>query len=576
MKTQILLMITVLLSGGVFGQAFQKTIYNPEKHFNHYSIENIEGGYICVGTLFGKDNNDIHIISLSNEGDVLWERVIDRTEDDRGLDVLVDPSNDIILTGYISPGGVGSSNLYVAKLDIGGDLIGDRSLINTPQVGSPVLMTAGSNIIYSKEEEQYIVGGIITDKMVQPLDYNYCLLVSFDLSLNILETNKIFAGSGFQSINDIVEVRDGYFITGGLKRPDNRQGVLAAVVDYELDITKNFSFDDLKADKHIGVSVLYDEGSDDIYLMSNNSAYHNPQITTIHNVSDNYDWCTSDISYTSYLLVLDDRGSFLPAGYKLEPSLTNPDYLVASGYFKKRESDYGESGTTAWMVEFDKETGGLKLGMEWAIAPSVGFMDQEDVLSEYRFNAPLYYNQEMMTKRNDERGYVMITPRLIRKRYSLELMTTNINKVDGCFNKIEFRPKQLELRFECIDQSNIDFVQYAPELSIREIENEYAVVCKEGYYPKRRDALSTHELEAENTLMVYPNPANKLLTVEFPDGAENGKIEVIDLAGKVVIQNDMNATTIELNIETLENGIYFIKYSTLNGEVYKSKFVKSN
>ncbi len=578
MKTQILLLISVLFTGNIFGQGFQRTIYNPEKDFNHYSIENTKAGYVCVGTLFGEENNDIHIVNLRHDGQILWERIIDETKDDRGLDVAVDVKNNIVLTGYISPGGPGFPNLYIAKMDLSGNYIGDRSIVNVPPSWGHESMTAGTNIIYSKKTETYIVGGIIASKFERPLQYNRALITEFDLNLNLLNQKRIFTGSKFQSINDIQAVPEGYFITGGIARLGNRQGVLAAIVDFDLDLVKNFSFDDFTEGKHLGASIVYDGKKDDIYVLSNNETYSNPQVTRLKEVSNEMTWCDdNDIRGNSYLLEIDDNGDYKAAGFKLEKCVWNDKHLIASGYFQKRSSDYGKSGTIAWIIEFDKITGARVSGMEWTISPANGFTDQGGVLSEYRFSSPLYYTQEMFVPRNDRKGYVIIAPRLIDNKYSLELLTTSFMNVTDCFKELRFRPIDLDLRYECIDQADIDFNQNTPKSYLKKIENKEEIFCNANYTSKSKaEPIVSESLNSNQSITVYPNPANDNISIQLPNGTEKGKIEVINLTGKIILQKDVNTSNFELKIENLENGLYFIRFNTTNGEVHEGKFIKAN
>jgi len=65
---------------------------------------------------------------------------------------------------------------------------------------------------------------------------------------------------------------------------------------------------------------------------------------------------------------------------------------------------------------------------------------------------------------------------------------------------------------------------------------------------------------------VYPNPANSIMYVHFKlTNAENIKVEIFTLQGKIVQGSDENAkignNVLKFNIDNLENGAYFIKIS---------------
>jgi hypothetical protein len=73
---------------------------------------------------------------------------------------------------------------------------------------------------------------------------------------------------------------------------------------------------------------------------------------------------------------------------------------------------------------------------------------------------------------------------------------------------------------------------------------------------------------AANEISVYPNPANEFLTVSF--GSLEGKksIAVYDVSGRLVIEKNADADTVQLNVLEITKGSYFIK--VLNDKVVVS------
>ena len=74
---------------------------------------------------------------------------------------------------------------------------------------------------------------------------------------------------------------------------------------------------------------------------------------------------------------------------------------------------------------------------------------------------------------------------------------------------------------------------------------------------------------------VYPNPSAGNFTILANQTFT--KIDVYDLTGKLVdsTQNSGKSNTLEMNLSTLNNGIYFINAETVNGAVSKSKIIIS-
>jgi len=68
---------------------------------------------------------------------------------------------------------------------------------------------------------------------------------------------------------------------------------------------------------------------------------------------------------------------------------------------------------------------------------------------------------------------------------------------------------------------------------------------------------------------VYPNPTGGVLTVELANGADKN-IQVTDVTGRVVLNKTGKNERIEMNLNTLSNGIYYVRIQSENAvEVIK-------
>jgi len=75
---------------------------------------------------------------------------------------------------------------------------------------------------------------------------------------------------------------------------------------------------------------------------------------------------------------------------------------------------------------------------------------------------------------------------------------------------------------------------------------------------------SVDEINAYINLQVFPNPATNNLNISFdlPKGNDNVWIEVLDLTGKVILNENMSDSQISLDIASLESGSYLLKISS--------------
>ena len=72
-------------------------------------------------------------------------------------------------------------------------------------------------------------------------------------------------------------------------------------------------------------------------------------------------------------------------------------------------------------------------------------------------------------------------------------------------------------------------------------------------------------------LNVFPNPTNGKITVQ---SEELGRIEVIDLQGRIVYKSTMSCNSCDINIGDNSEGVYFIKVITNYGVLVKKIIIE--
>lgn len=71
-------------------------------------------------------------------------------------------------------------------------------------------------------------------------------------------------------------------------------------------------------------------------------------------------------------------------------------------------------------------------------------------------------------------------------------------------------------------------------------------------------------------LSIYPNPSNGLFIIESSNVELNSNLEVFNLAGQVVYRTVLVSQIQEINIHSLESGMYFIRLNNGNEQIIKS------
>ncbi|CAM4008766.1 MULTISPECIES: LamG-like jellyroll fold domain-containing protein [Flavobacterium] len=84
--------------------------------------------------------------------------------------------------------------------------------------------------------------------------------------------------------------------------------------------------------------------------------------------------------------------------------------------------------------------------------------------------------------------------------------------------------------------------------------------------------LSASNFEVANNIKIYPNPTNNFVTVEV-NNLTSAKLQVVDIAGKVLMNQSLNTSSNTINVSQLPTGLYLFKVSSNEGTTI-SKIVK--
>jgi len=85
--------------------------------------------------------------------------------------------------------------------------------------------------------------------------------------------------------------------------------------------------------------------------------------------------------------------------------------------------------------------------------------------------------------------------------------------------------------------------------------------------------LSVDEMGTITQFSVYPNPANDFVTISNDSSAVISSVEITDLNGRLVSNNELNATEGQISLADLASGVYILTITTDQGKTVK-KIVK--
>lgn len=107
--------------------------------------------------------------------------------------------------------------------------------------------------------------------------------------------------------------------------------------------------------------------------------------------------------------------------------------------------------------------------------------------------------------------------------------------------------------------------------------NPYVVCSSENSWHNGYEGRPTPVNSLKNgnpEVILYPNPVSDNLNLETAEVWRNGKVEVLDVNGKIVYQTDNNASVQLLDLSTLRPGTYLVMLRSSNGAVWTGKIAK--
>jgi len=171
-----------------------------------YSVqETADGGYIAVGYTFsyGSGLGDVYLIKTDENGAIQWTKTYGGSRTEEGYSIEKTSDGGYIITGYTGSFGAGGNDVYLIKIDSGGDTLWTRSYGGTEgDDGRSVQQTA---------DDGYIITGR-TSSFGQGSEDVY--LIRTDEDGNTIWT-ETFGGTADDGGRFVQETSDGgYIITG--------------------------------------------------------------------------------------------------------------------------------------------------------------------------------------------------------------------------------------------------------------------------------------------------------------------------------------------------------------------------
>ncbi|NOQ73397.1 MAG: T9SS type A sorting domain-containing protein [Crocinitomix sp.] len=588
-----LLLFTIFSANAQFQESFINTLPGSPSS-DHYSIETAPDtapySYACAGTFISTGGQtSMHIFTLDDFGLIVWENYVNLgVTDARVLDVTIGKESHVAVTGFVDPTGSGTE-LYAALYNgTNGTLINDYQFAGANNA-------TGCNIIYSTINDQYVIGGFEATGVTPPLVGNG-LLITLTGGFTQDWVSTYNASSDFQmtTINEIVEVRERYFITGNHSNAINpgttgQSQVLAALVDnFSGAIIDNESFIATSItgqEEAMGVSAHFN--SDENYLVLLYNVSNSPTIDENRPYIAKFRLIGLDLVFDSGHRIDDvfptnpsafgDVPSF--TGFKILPNSHDNTYLI----FGMLE-EYGQFNDRVLSVyqEIDLMGNIIDRAKYWTRSEiPTGYPVQGGLYSffnELTLNTDVY-TPESTTLNKDLNNYVSISPTQDGS-FSFDVMSSALSTVNAdspCIEEFDMEMVGHGISTNILLDATPGTGTFSAPLYVPVDPNTDHMTdnCPVFSSPALGNTAVDLQIQMENELTLLANPANDVLRFSI---TENGNYDLIimNIEGQILVKDKLNNTGSQnqININDLATGVYILTAINTKGESLQKHFVK--
>ncbi len=577
MKKIYLIFSALFLTASVSEAQNHRTYSQSGYDFNHYSLEYLqyEDAFIMAGTLFkGGTTTDMQIQKTDGAGNLIWQRLINMSGNERILDMTLARKGEVAVTGYTEVSG--QDMLFVAVFDVSSGAMVQSKFYKT------INNAYGTNIIYNKNLKAYFVGGFFEDvaNPTVPLQKGYAWVMRLDGGLNVLWSQGVYGSSNEHcTINDLTDIPgQGLFLTGSVSFTGSgqQQGVLASFIDYNGNPLNDLSFEATNSE-HDGVSAVYDDRDPSdlaLYVMSNNSAIHNPEITRI---DMNAGISGASVTQNNYLELDPSYGSSNytqnAAGFKLMLS-HNDGALIAAGLFRNHQIGSITQNTPVWIAEFKSVNPSYTRFVTYEVTSPLFYNEGGGLFSTFSGEHPYIYEQEMICSYRDFNtgvpSYAFLAPHIIGSDYAMDFGQFDYlfewPQHSSCYKFWDGKVNNLNLTkiSAKITHIPVDFYPYGvlTAAKVKESVSPCDVTMK---------SLEQESSEEAEVFIVAPNPTDGVFRIEYSDGFEGSELSITDNLGHQVrlirLQSDYGVQSVDLG--DLPAGIYYLQARGNDGLLIK-------
>ena len=517
---------------------------------------------------------------VTSDGSLVWSKNYDNTTlaNARFFDIA-NYFDLIYVTGSIDVNSV--KKVFIARIEaLSGNLLAAEyfDVVNTSfnSRGFKILTTESDATGDGNANAGVLVTGLFSSSynFDSTSNLNIGFALRTDLNLNILWSVEVDSSpinnNDFDFINGAVETNDGFLLTGSANHQNITGQDRAAVLAHKLDFEGNFVWDNsyfFGNSRDISVDAYYDTASDEIYLLSNYSAFHHFGVTVLDNTTG-----AIDFNKTWYANEVNFQLDFY--GFSILESLSNTDNLLVYGYRRNYFNGTSNDQSNVIVHEFEKNNGN-QVGTSYQYL--LPFQETPGV--EFSFwNSPMFpqmpevYYPDMAINDLDAATTAQYT-----------VGYRNGDPATGGFANIEFFKIENQ-KINVCDDITIDYTTNAinsvTPISTNVLSGITPVTANTMSFNPVNLALTVDSCDPNFSVndpskvnsIIYPNPSSSYVFINNQENIIN--VSIYDVNGKKVYENKSYNKDQGIYIGDLESGLYFMNFKTDGFESTNIKIIK--
>ena len=488
---------------------------------NNIYVTGYFNGTTAIGTnTLVSNNTDVFITEINSAGTVQWAKKYGGNGTDVAYSVALDGSNNVILSGYFSSTNNSATGFIVGSntLTTTGSNDGFVAKLNNSGLGQWAAKTGGTGADYllsvtaEKNNNGYITAcGYFTS------------------STMTIGTNTYTNGSTGSNTDDGYCVS--YDASGNILWSQQQSGT----GNERITSVKNSPDGDVFWSAYFGSNTINVTGS--ITLTNSSTISSGPSATGTEPID-------------MYFMKQDDTtGAFGPNAIQVTgTSSDNPNAI----FVDNTQNLYVTGNTWSSPLTFGSNSPTFSFNSSPMVVAKLGNLGTLPI-ELLSFNASKTGNMVLVNWQTETETY---NHYFLIERSTDGTHFCNIGKVEGAGNSTTVKEYML---IDSFPKAGINYYR------LKQVD----------YNGKSTIPTPIKSVDFENnsiqSIKVYPNPAKKTVYIEMTRPDELQTISLLDVSGRLVIQT----TDRQINIESLQNGVYFIQVNT-SSEIFKQKLIKQN